>query len=116
MIYLASPYSHPSESMRQSRYEEAVKALSWLWQNRITAFSPIVYTHKIAIELQLPFMAIDWLDFNDRIMSVCDEMYVLQLSGWKESLGIKGELIKWPADKPKKLMKPVGDNYIVSWP
>lgn len=115
MIYLASPYSHPSSTMRQYRYEEARRALGWLWKNSKPAFSPIVYTHGLATELDLPYLAKDWQEMNDKILSICEEFYILGISGWRVSVGVNEEKKLWQQSNLNNiphLMVPSKGEYI----
>lgn len=91
MIYLASPYSHPSELIRSSRYHRTQGNVARLLDQGLHVFSPIVYAHPVAVQYKLQTDYQFWAAFNDDILSRCDKMLVLLLSGHAESRGIAHE-------------------------
>lgn len=104
MIYVASPYSHPDEEVRQARYE-AVR--EWTFDRIIhknqSLFSPIIYCHEYALENELPKDADFWYKFNLGFMQNCNLIYVLMLDGWEKSLGVTAEIkLAHALDKPVK--------------
>lgn len=95
ITYLASPYSHPDESVRIERFHAANKAAALLMQDRKHAvFSPISHSHPVAEHLpnellmSWPF----WMDQDFPILEYADELVVLTLPGWKESRGVQAEI------------------------
>ena len=93
MKYLASPYSHPDEAVRTARYELAMSAKVWLIRQRIWTYSPIVAWHETAKAHDLPLDAAFWLDCNSDAQTACrDGTIVLCIPGWKESIGVTGEI------------------------
>ena len=92
LIYLASPYSHPDEAIRKMRYMQALRATIMLFQENHYVYSPIAYTHPIATlgEFHLGFDV--WGDFDFHILSKCDELWILPLAGWRDSIGMKSEI------------------------
>jgi hypothetical protein len=113
MKYLASPYSHPDESVRQARYELAMAATVWLTRQRIWTYSPIVSWHEAAQLHALPTDAAFWLDANSDAQLACrDGTIVLCLPGWKESKGVTGE-ISFALRHNLSLVEllPVGDSW-----
>lgn len=89
MIYLASPYSHPDESVRLRRY---LITTEFVWSRQEVIFSPIAYGHQFATLYGAPYEADFWEHFNFSMLQRADELWVLQLSGWDYSQGIKTEL------------------------
>ena len=47
-IYLAVPYSHPDESVRALRFQEATVAANYLMRQAYLVYSPITHGHAIA--------------------------------------------------------------------
>jgi hypothetical protein len=92
MIYLASPYSHPDPAVRTYRFQ-AARAFTW-HHHRLGSviFSPIVYGHQFACDFQAPTDAASWAHFNESILEVASEVWVLRLSGWDQSIGIMREI------------------------
>lgn len=97
MIFLASPYSHPDATIRQTRFEKARDYLRWHVANPSKVvyggaiFSPIVYAHDLAIRGEFPLDHEFWLAFNLDILRHADMLMVLTLDGWAESKGIRVE-------------------------
>jgi hypothetical protein len=91
LVYLASPYSHPSAAIRQRRYEQVLEATRLLMQDGHHVWSPIVYTHPMA----KTGMAMDWgywAAFDTMMLNRCQELWILTLDGWRDSEGIRSEL------------------------
>lgn len=107
MKYLASPYSHPDESVREFRFREACRAASVLMRDGNNVFSPIAHTHPIA-QFGLPLGWDYWEAFDRFYIGVCDELLVLMLDGWKESKGVQAEI-----SIAKEMNKPV--TFLGGW-
>lgn len=96
LIYLASPHSHPQVTVRHLRYVQVVKAAACLMKQGKMVFCPIAHSHPIHHEMmKLGASEPEWnfyREFDTKILSICDELWVLTLDGWKDSRGIKGEI------------------------
>lgn len=90
MIYLASPYSDPDPTIRQARYEEAVRYAARLWAEGKIVFSPIAHSHPIALH-GIDGQWKQWQEFDCTIIRACSEMWILMLPGWEQSRGIAAE-------------------------
>lgn len=90
--YLASPYSDPDPLVMERRFAAAVFATAKLLARREWTFSPIVYAHQIAVLYNLPKGSDFWQEFNLRMLKQADTLIVLQLDGWKDSIGVRAEL------------------------
>ena len=105
MIYLASPYSHPDAGVRQQRFEAACRAAAALICQGKTAFSPIAHSHAIC-RYGVPLDWWFWQQHDRRYLEVCDEVAVLMLDGWRESVGVQAEIaIARELDKPITFFK-----------
>ena len=91
MIYLASPYSHPEAEVRQRRFDAACRAAAALIRQGRTVFSPIAHSHAIC-RYGVPLDWRFWQRHDRRYLQVCDEVAVLMLEGWRESLGVQAEI------------------------
>ncbi|MBS0210422.1 MAG: DUF1937 family protein [Planctomycetes bacterium] len=91
MIYLASPYSHPSTAVRERRFEEACRAAATLLRSGLVVFSPIVHSHPIA-GLGLPTNWEFWSQIDRAYLARCDVLAVLTLAGWQDSVGVQAEI------------------------
>jgi len=93
MIYLASPYTHPRPTMQEQRYLLVCKYAARLAREGKYVFSPIAHWHPISVREGLPGTWEYWSDYNRELLSRCDALYVLRIDGWKESTGVKGEMV-----------------------
>ena len=93
MIYLASPYSHPDERVRQARYELVVQHAAFMWNEGLVTFSPIAHSHPIAQQMPPDSGSWEqWAEFDRTILGACSELWVLMLPGWRESVGVAAEV------------------------
>ena len=64
MIYLASPYTDPEETVRQERQRAAMKAVAhWTKVGRII-YSPICHYHEASVKYDLPHTFHFWERIN----------------------------------------------------
>lgn len=108
MIYLASPFSHPDPMVRQARFEAACRAAAELTRQGKTVFAPVVHSYAIA-KYGLPDDWKFWQRHDRRFLEACDEVLVLTLPGWEESVGVQAEIaIARELGKPVRLLSPRG--------
>jgi len=91
LIYLASPYTHPDPEIQHLRYLEACYATVALTQRGFVVFSPIVHSHAL-VPLGLGGTWEFWEHIDREFISRCDELVVLKIAGWKESVGVQAEI------------------------
>ena len=91
-VYLASPYSHPNPLVREARYRIARDAVAHLLIRKIWVYSPIVHCHDLTKEYSLPFDATHWREYNEAMLREADELVVLNIPGWRESVGVAAEI------------------------
>lgn len=108
MIYLSSPYSHHQPSVREDRFHAACQAAAYLMRAGHVVFSPVVHTHPIA-EFGLPIEWAFWERQDRHFLERCDEVVVLTLDGWDESVGVHAEVqIARELGKPVRYLAPEG--------
>lgn len=102
MIYLASPYSCmdpsagliPAALIRQARYDAVTKCAGILEDTYPYAFiQPITQSHntsKYHKKKDTGFKAWETRDLT--FVSRCDEVWVLGIEGWSESIGVQAEI------------------------
>jgi hypothetical protein len=106
MIYLASPYSHPDAAIRDERFRAACQAAASLLRSGRAVFSPIAHSHPL-VEFGLPTDWEFWQRCNVEHLQRCDELVVLTLDGWQESVGVQAEIrIARESGKPVSIMAP----------
>lgn len=91
MIYLASPYSHPNPAVREQRFRTACRLAAAFARAGVVVFSPIVHSHPL-VEHGLPTGWAFWQRWDRAYLERCDEVVVLMLDGWKESVGVQAEM------------------------
>ena len=109
LIYLASPYSHSSTTVEKWRYGEITRVAAKLHKTHIHSFIlPITQSHELkAWEPKLGGSFAKWRDRDLFFISKSDEVWVVMMEGWKESVGVTAEIdyaIK--KDIPVKYLNP----------
>lgn len=92
MIYLALPYSHDDPKVREQRYEDASEAYAILTCMDEVVLCPILMSHPVAVGFKLPADWETWKDIDLEYLDYCDDILVLSLDGWEESVGVTAEL------------------------
>jgi hypothetical protein len=106
MIYLASPYSHADPMVREQRFREACRAAARFMRLGQAVFSPIAHAHCICT-YGLPTDWRFWETFDRHQLERCDEIVVLTLDGWRESVGVQAEIrIAAEYGKPVRYLSP----------
>jgi hypothetical protein len=92
-IYLAAPYSHPEYKVRAQRYLYATQAANRLMRRGLLVYSPVTHGHTIGLWGGLNG---DFEAWREHCLSFlrnwAQELYVLTLPGWKESIGVAAEI------------------------
>lgn len=113
MIYLASPYSHPSPTVREQRFHAVCRMTVALMRRGQVVFAPIVHGHPLVghgLPTDWPF----WERFDREHLRRCDELVVLTLDGWRESVGVTAEIrIAGELGKPVRYLGPEDGH---GWP
>ncbi|MEN6536334.1 MAG: DUF1937 family protein [Bryobacteraceae bacterium] len=88
---MASPYTHIDPAVRRQRFESACRAAAALISRGKTVFSPISHSYGICA-CGIPHDWQFWKQHDHRYLEVCDEVVVLMLDGWQESVGVQAEI------------------------
>ena len=108
IFYLASPYTKYGQGT-EAAFEEACKAAGELMQRGMFVFSPIAHSHPIAVHAKIDKTDRSfWMPLSLAILFECDQLLVLKMPGWQESVGIIQEI-----RYAEKLGKPI--SYL-TWP
>ena len=94
LIYLASPFSSPSKALQHRRYKAVTKAGAYLTKHTGAAFI-LPITQSYALVKAMPSLGgsfISWAEIDFTLLSKCDELWVLTIPGWRESLGVMSEI------------------------
>jgi hypothetical protein len=104
LIYLASPYSAPTEQERKHRFELVCKKAAQLMLDGNQVFCPIAHSHPIETLGMDHMEGHDfWLHQDFAILRHCEAMFVYKLPGWTLSRGVAAEI-----EYAEKLGIPIG--------
>jgi len=110
MIYLASPYSHPDPRVREARFDAACRATAVLVRAGHAVIAPIVLGHPL-VRYGVPGDWSFWEPMAREQLACCDELVVLRLDGWRESVGVQAEIAEAAElGKPLRFLDPVQTN------
>lgn len=107
LVYIASPYSRYADGL-ESAFIEICRITARLIDRGVKAYSPIAHTHPIAIHGNIdPLDHAFWMDFDKAMMTVCNACLVVEMSGWRDSVGITHEIARFlAANKPVLYLDP----------
>lgn len=94
LTYLACPYTHPDEPIRNSRVELASLVAAKLMRQGHPVYSPITHGHAVSQHLP-PAVSTEhkfWMRHCQPFMEVSREIMVLPMHGWRLSKGVQEEL------------------------
>ena len=93
-VYLAQPYSHPRQSVRDWRVAQGLIVTAKLMAAGLDVFSPVSHTSQL--EKYLPNKLVKnhafWMKQDIAILRHASELRVLMLPGWKKSKGVRKEI------------------------
>ncbi len=85
LIYLAAPLGRPDPSVRQERFDSVNRYCGYLIRQHELVFSPL------SLGASLDEDAISnsaWYGLGLQMLSRCDELRILGLDGWQDSVGV----------------------------
>lgn len=92
LAYLATPYSLYQGGLERA-WVDACKFTAGLIAAGIRVYSPIAFTHGVAIHGGLDPLDLDlWLPFDETMMAKADSLIVARMQGWDTSKGIAHEI------------------------
>lgn len=92
MIYLAQPYTHKDSAIRDARYRAALRIVADYTKMEFLIYSPIVHYHNVALAYDLPVEFDFWRTLNFEALKRCNEIWILPLTGWETSAGLRAEI------------------------
>jgi len=91
LVYLAGPYVHEDKKVMAKRFKTFSKVAGKLMATKdVYVFSHITHGHPIDMTAKFP--SFFWLTFSIGMLEKCDEMYILDIEGWQDSVGVKAEI------------------------
>ena len=92
IMYKASPYSDPSDSVMLRRYKDVLAKVVEMVKLGSLVYSPIVHSYHVAQEIPGSDSFSYWQEFDLIMLKRCDMLGILCMEGWKDSIGIKTEI------------------------
>ncbi len=95
MVYLASPSSHPFKEIELMRYEEINQIAANLHEHypQVAFILPITQTYKLMeYNKNIGTAREAWKARDLEFISRSDELWIVSMDGWRESIGVMAEL------------------------
>ena len=92
LVYIASPYSHPDEYVREENFKRVSRYAALLVSEGHIAVSPITYGHTLLVFHDMPSDYAFWQKFCLTLLAKCDKLIVYKLPGWEKSKGVADEI------------------------
>lgn len=107
-IFICVPYSSEDQSVINERVRQVSEYFALLMARGDTPFSPVIQGHTIVSVIdEVSGLWNFWEDYCKRLIALSDEVHVLMLPGFKESIGVGGEILEAAlTTKPIKYIKP----------
>jgi len=94
MIYLAGPYSSISPAIQEFRFQKLTEAAGVLMNKGLFVFSPVTHGHPISSMGGTPTSFEYWKSHNFHFLATCSILFLLELDGWEQSIGVQSELLE----------------------
>ena len=95
LTYLATPYTHSNAWVMQERLRLSFAVESGMVAAGARVYNPLRYSsaYDYEVDPQAPRPSEDyWREFGLQLLGACDLLFVLQLPGWEDSVGVRLEL------------------------
>lgn len=92
IIYIASPYSHPDDEVRENNFRLVTQLVADLTEQGYVCMSPITLGHTLLGFKEMPSDWEFWTNFCLSFLEKCEEMIVYKMPGWDKSNGVKAEI------------------------
>jgi len=92
LIYLATPYTHKDEKVMWHRERAVTIFAGYLTLKGIANYSPITQEFAVRQFVEMPYKWDFWREIDLTFIDHCDEVYVLCLEGFEESVGVNAEV------------------------
>ncbi len=93
VYYLASPYSHPFDELKNLRYEAVNRVGAILCKKNLIVIEPIAMCHSKSLQYDLPTGYEYWKTRDRTFVEISTGgVIVLCIPGWIESVGVSDEI------------------------
>lgn len=104
LVYVASPYSAPdAKRMGVRRMHITQITAELMGKYNLSFYSPIIHSAEVAKWGSFPGTWEFWKNQDLPMLNKCDQLWIVMLEGWKESVGVQAEIEFWN----KKARKPI---------
>lgn len=86
-VYLALPYSHKQDQMREHRIEIARRIAKLLILQSYIVICPVLQSHGLGLPTDWQF----WEKHDFAFLEWCDELWIIMLPDWEKSVGVQSE-------------------------
>lgn len=92
LVYLSAPYTTPPGTPEERAAAINAAAAIIMKLVDVHVFSPITHNHPLNVEYgKNPGWGF-WSEYDSKMLSVCDEVWVLELENWWQSRGVAFEI------------------------
>lgn len=116
LIYLASPYSHSDPRVMAYREEQVNSVAAHLYlKHKVSIIPPIMISAVMKRHLgnTIGTSFKEWRNVDLRYIAACDEVWVVTMSGWNQSIGVIAEIEYAKKNNiPVKYISPVTLKFI----
>lgn len=93
LTYLAAPFTHPDRLTMVHRVEQVNWMAAHMLREGEFVFSPLTHNWPLVQTCLLHDCSWDfWRHYDLNMIERCDELCVLRLRGWRESIGVMAEV------------------------
>ena len=93
--FVSMPYSTTDEAVKRARVIMAKQFCNRIANEGYSPLCPVLVAESMTEynpKFGEDFSYDDWLNFSLTYLKGCDLMYILRLTGWEESVGVKAEI------------------------
>ncbi len=93
LVYLASPYTKYEKGL-YAAFREASRLAAELAKRGVSAYSPIAYSHLLAVQGGIsPTSHNFWMGYDKPYMRASGALLVAKMEGWSDSKGVQEEIL-----------------------
>ena len=91
-IYVASPYTAKSASVRRKRLKASALYAAKAMRAGVPVYSPLAHGEMLAKFLEIGTDYAAWKMHCEAMINGCSQLHVLCIPGWKKSVGVNAEI------------------------
>ena len=91
-VVVVAPFNTPDVELKKKRVHTIAVYCGELFKQGIVPVSALLLGLAIAEHNDLPTDTATWINFNKGQVRSCDEMHVLMLEGYLDSIGVQTEI------------------------